>query len=135
MATKSVQRTMGLLTSQGISAYVVEKFNPYAGAYGKREDFMGFIDIIALHPAHGIIGVQACGSDWGSHVTKIQEERLKPVTIWLGAGGRIWLIGWRKLKQRNKDGKLGKVAKWTPRVAEWVGDGLVEVGNALPIPE
>jgi len=110
---------MDLLTSSGMSAFVVEKFNPYAGAYGRREDFMGFIDIIAMDKTHGIVGVQACGQDWGAHVTKIQTERRELVDTWIEAGGGLWLIGWRKLKQRNKDGKLGKREAWEPRLAVW----------------
>jgi hypothetical protein len=125
MATKSIQRTMDLLTSQGLNAFIVEKFNPYAGAYGRREDFMGFIDIIAMSPAHGIVGVQACGTDWGSHVTKMEVERRQAVDTWVSCGGRVWLIGWRKLKQRKADGKLGKLEKWVPRVAIWF-EGKVE---------
>jgi len=126
MATKSVQRTMDLLTSNGMSAFVVEKFNPYAGAYGRREDFMGFIDIIAMDEAHGIVGVQACGTDWGAHVTKMEVERRGAVETWTKAGGKVWLIGWRKLKQRKADGTLGKAERWVPRVAIWSEDSVEE---------
>jgi len=127
MATKSVQRTMDLLSNAGMSAYVVERFNPYGGRYGIREDFMGFIDIIAMTKEHGIVGVQACGQDWGSHVKKMTEERRSPLDTWTEAGGKTWLIGWRKLKQRLKSGKMGKQKAWVPRVAIWSNSNLVEL--------
>ena len=118
---------MDLLTSAGMSAFIVEKFNPYAGAYGVREDFMGFIDIIAMTPELGIVGVQACGTDWGSHITKLTTERRGAMNLWTSCGGKTWLIGWRKLLQRNKDGKVGKRAQWVPRVAVWDGETLAEL--------
>ena len=127
MATKSMQRTIDLLGKLGISTFIVEKFNAYAGPYGRREDLMGFIDLLALRPDIGTVGVQACGQDWSPHVKKLETERRAMVDLWYGCGNKVWLIGWRKLKQRNKDGKVGKRTAWVPRIAHWTGEtGLEE---------
>ena len=106
--TKSIQRTMRLLRQEGCICGVVEKFNPYAGKFGHREDLFGFIDVISLHPK-GICGVQACGSDFQGHVRKILANEIAPE--WLKSGGTIELWGWRKiLKVRG-----GKLKVWKPR--------------------
>ncbi len=119
MAAKSVQRTLKWLRDQGLVASVVEKFNPFAGPHGQREDLFGFIDILALDPANGkIIGVQACGSDWAPHVKKITEERAQIARAWLESGGEAQLIGWRKLKVVKMDGTKGKAERWVPRIGD-----------------
>jgi hypothetical protein len=127
MATLSMQRTLKLLTEGGMTAINVERFNHFAGAYGHKEDFMGFIDIIAMSSERGIVGVQACGQDWAPHVAKIQNDCRPQVDVWTQSGGKVWLVGWRKLKKRKADGKKGKVEVWTPRVAEWNHDALYDV--------
>lgn len=129
VATKSVQRTLAYLRDLGYTCSIVEKFNAFAGPHGQREDLFGFIDILAIGQGKGIIGVQACGSDWGSHVKKITEERGHIVTLWLRAGGKATLIGWRKLKVVKKDGTKGKAERWQPRIADIVLNqkGTVEI--------
>lgn len=120
MATKSVQRTLELMRNNGLMAAVVEKYNHYSG---HREDLFGFLDVIALSDKEGIIGVQACGgSDWSSHLAKLTHERAIPVRYWLDAGGRLFLIGWRKLKVVKKDGTKGKADRWVPRIFEFFHD-------------
>jgi len=116
MATKSVQRTLEYLRGMGHCAVVVEKFNAFAGPLGHREDLFGFIDILTLSDSYGILGVQACGEDWGSHVTKITQDRKDIVHRWLESGGCAMLIGWRKIKMIKADGTKGKAERWTPRI-------------------
>lgn len=116
MATKSMQRTLDFLRAGSFTPAIVEKFNPYAGAYGRREDLFGFIDIIALSDKN-IIAVQACGADWSPHVKKMSEDKEYFVKKWLTAGGLVLLMGWRKLKVVKKDGTKGKASRWVPRLA------------------
>jgi len=89
-------------------------------------DLYGVIDVLAIHPERGILGVQACsdggkrGSDVGAHVAKaLAEPRL---AIWLAAGGRFEIWGW------GKRGAAGKRKLWTLRRnrIRLVGDGHEE---------
>lgn len=124
MATKSVQRTLKYLRDRGHTAAVVERYNQYTR---HREDLFGFIDILSLDPRGRIVGVQACGTDWGQHLNKLSGERADIVGKWIGASGLVWLIGWRKLKAIKANGKKGKQERWVPRLGT-VGvdsDGLV----------
>lgn len=123
MATKSVQRTLEYLRDLGFSAAVVEHFNPYSR---HREDLFGFIDIVALSKDVGIVGVQACGTDWGEHITKLHVDRRFAAEKWAEAGGKIWLVGWRKLKVVKKDGTKGSAERWVPRIAVWTDGELKE---------
>lgn len=111
----SVQRTLKALRDRGMVCAIVEKFNTYAGPWGRREDLFGIIDIIALDPEKGVVGIQACGSNFSGHLTKIMEEKSQETIDWLNTPGTsLELWGWRKiLKHRG-----GKMRIWTPRVKE-----------------
>jgi len=100
-----LERTLSELKSQGYMVQKVEHFNVYGGV---RQDLFGFLDLLAVHPAHGIIGIQVCGEDWSSHVKKLTGERKEALILWLASGGRCTLIGWRQLKET-----------WTPRIREF----------------
>jgi len=50
MSLSNTQRTLRALEQQGYISGIVEKFNPYAGHYGKRIDLFNFIDIISIMP-------------------------------------------------------------------------------------
>ena len=110
MSLSNTQRTLRALEQQGYISGIVEKFNPYAGPYGKRIDLFNFIDIISIMPK-GICAIQSCGSDFRKHDRKILENEYAPE--WLKAGGHIELWSWRKVKKHPRKGKL-KV--WRPRV-------------------
>ena len=71
--TSSMQRTLRALRELGYQPAIVERFNPYAGKFGQREDAYGIFDIIAYGNGR-IVGVQACGSDFASHDRKILES-------------------------------------------------------------
>ena len=113
-----VQRTLRALRNEGSICEIVERFNPYAGPHGKRVDFLGFGDIIALKP-DGIAVIQACGSDFAAHVQKMNDNEYVPE--WLKSGkcqscgsqmASIELWGWRKIKKHRG----GKQMIWSPRV-------------------
>ena len=81
------QRTLRALKEQGREAAIVEKWNAYAGEHGKRIDLFGIIDVLALDPIRGVIGIQCCGSDFKKHLDKILIEK-RPETInWLSTPG------------------------------------------------
>lgn len=110
--TKSyTQRTLAWLRQRGLVVDIAERFNDWAGG---KHDLFGFIDIVALDVKDGrIIGVQSTGpSGHAEHRRKILAE---PKAIdWLKAGGRIWLVSWRKLLVKRG----GKLRTWQPRVEE-----------------
>jgi hypothetical protein len=68
------QRTLRALRDQGMACGIVERFNPYAGPNGLRQDLFGCIDIIALDPERGVVGIQSCGQDLYEHHHKLLEE-------------------------------------------------------------
>jgi len=108
----NTQRTLRYIREQGWYADIVERFNPYAGKFGKRMDLFNIIDIIALGE-NSIIGIQSTGEGFAEHNKKILNE---PMAIeWLKSGGRLILIGWRKVKLH----KGGKAMRWIPRIKEY----------------
>ena len=112
-------RTLEYIRSQGWVADKVEIFNPYSGKFGKRKDFLNFADIIALGE-NSIIAIQSCGQAFSEHHRKLTEdENAAPnVELWLKNGGRLLLIGWRKLLLKRG----GKAKRWTPRIREYSWD-------------
>ena len=111
------QRTLKALRDKGLICGVVERFNPYAGQFGIRQDLFGIIDIIALDHSKGVIGVQSCGTAFSDHHRKLTEEKAQECIDWLktpGASLELW--GWRKVKMKLKSGKRSKVDKYEPRV-------------------
>jgi len=109
MSLSNTQRTLRALEQQGYISGIVEKFNPYAGPYGKRIDLFNFIDIISIMPK-GICAIQSCGSSFWKHDKKILENEY--ALEWLKAGGHIELWGWRKVVKRRGL----KLKIWKPRV-------------------
>jgi hypothetical protein len=110
------QRTIRELKNNGRRCAIVEKWNPYVGTHGIRQDLFGIIDIISLDPERGVIGVQCCsGSGFNKHYKKITEEHAQETIDWLSTPGtalEIW--GWRKLKAKRG----GKAMVWRPRIKE-----------------
>ena len=112
MSTSATQRTLRELKNRGLVCGMVERFNRFAGPHGIRQDLFGFIDIIALDPEQGIIGIQSCGQSFSEHLKKITEERNEECFEWLRCGGKVELWGWRKLKVKRG----GKAMRWQPRI-------------------
>ena len=105
------QKTLRYLREQGLIVDKAERFNPYAGKFGIRQDLFGFIDLIALDPQEGIIGIQSTsGNQHSKHRKAIIEN--ENVEEWLKCGGKIWLISWSKKKIKRD----GKALRWFPRV-------------------
>ena len=105
------QRTLQELRKRGILAGVVERWIAQAPPAGKRVDFLGFIDVIAVGQ-RGIVGIQCCaGSGHAAHRTKIVEDCRVNAAAWL-QWAEIELWSWRKLKLKRG----GKAVRWTPRI-------------------
>lgn len=108
-----VQRTIRELKNNGRRCAIVEKWNPYVGPHGIRQDLFGIIDILALDPEQGVIGIQCCGGDFRKHFRKMTEERAQESMDWLQTPGTVLeLWGWRKLLMKRG----GKAKVWRPRI-------------------
>ena len=110
------QRTLKELRNQGRICAITERWNSYIrGGKGGRIDLFGFIDIIALDSAQGIIAIQSCGQSYAAHLRKLKDsECTENVIEWLKCGGYVELWGWRKVKLH----RLGKAMRWKPRITE-----------------
>jgi hypothetical protein len=116
MATSNTQRTIRELRNQGRVCAIVEKWNQFAGPHGVRQDLFGIIDVLALDPQRGVVGVQCCGSDFAAHERKMLEDRTQECIDWLSTPGTVLeLWGWRKVKLRRG----GKAERWQPRIREF----------------
>ncbi len=116
MGISPTSRTLEYIRSQGWIADIVERFNPYAGKFGRRKDMFGFGDIIAMGEG-SIIAIQSCGQAFSEHCRKITQDKLVAPNafLWMKNGGRLMLIGWRKIKLHRG----GKAMRWSPRIKEF----------------
>ena len=114
----NTSRTLSYIREQGWRAEKVEYWNSFSKT---RKDLFGFIDIVAMGEGK-IIAIQSCGSSFSAHDKKIREdERCGPLALnWMESGGRLILIGWRKVKLKRG----GKAMRWEPRVKEYSVDDL-----------
>jgi hypothetical protein len=116
MATTPTQRTIRELRNQGRRCAIVEKWNAFIGPHGVRQDLFGIIDVIALDPVRGVVGVQSCGQAFAQHERKLLEERADECIDWLSTPGTaLELWGWRKVKLARG----GKAMRWQPRIREF----------------
>ena len=107
------QRTLRALRERGLVCAIVEKWTPFGGPCGIRQDLFGIIDVLALDPQRGVVGVQATGNDFAGHFRKLTEERAQECLDWLRTPGTaLELWAWRKIKAVRG----GKLALWQPRV-------------------
>jgi len=123
MKIRPTSRTLNYIRQHGWEADIVERWNPYAGRFGRRIDLFGLIDIIAIGEGK-IIGIQSCGSDFAKHKKRILQNPL--AFQWLQAGGRLLLIGWRKIKLKRG----GKVLRWAPRIWEFSFSDFIKQTNS-----
>jgi hypothetical protein len=94
--TSPTQRSLKLLRDLGWHVGIVERWNPHAFV---RQDLFGWIDIIAVHPAFGILGVQTTSQ--ANAAARMAKARNNPALVaWVAAGGKLAVHGWRKLKNR-----------------------------------
>ena len=104
------QRTLKALRDQGMIAGIVERWIPRINI---RRDLFNIIDIIALHPVRGVVGVQSTGQAFAGHMTKMTKDKREECMAWLKTPGTaLELWGWRKLLKKPG----GKARTWQPRV-------------------
>ena len=116
MSVSPTQRTLRELRNQGRRCAIVEKWNAYVGPAGVRQDLFGIIDVLALDPERGVVGVQSCGQSFAAHERKLLEERHEECVDWLSTPGTsLELWGWRKVKVKPG----GKAMRWKPRIREF----------------
>ena len=117
MAQSYLERTLKEFKSRGFLVNKVERYNAFAGV---RQDLFGVFDLLAVHPGYGLIAVQVCGADWGSHLKKMTEDRREVLILWLLSGGRVLLVGWREIK-----------GAMTPRWKEFTARDFPELTEAV----
>ena len=97
------ERTLAALKAKGCICGICERWIPRARI---RKDLFGIIDIIALEPGRGIVGVQSTGTDFANHNTKLTVEMAENSIAWLEAGGHLELWGWRKVKMKRGGARM-----------------------------
>lgn len=112
----ATKRTIGLLQTAGYAVDVVERWIPMPShpGGGKRKDFLGIIDLLALSDEE-TLGVQSCGMAFAEHDRKILES--PEAATWLrGPERALVLVGWRPLAKYRKDGTRALKDRLVPRV-------------------
>ena len=114
----NTSRTLKYIREKDWVVDTVERWIPMPTppAKGFRKDYLGFADMIALGE-NSIIAIQSCGQSFAEHNRKITEDDFvaQNALLWLENGGRLILIGWRKVKVRRG----GKAMCWKPRIKEY----------------
>ena len=129
------QRTLREMRRRGRVCAIVEKFNPFAGPNGIRQDLFGFADILALDSSLGFVAVQSCGQAFSEHARKLREDRAEECLQWLQTGAcgcgvqhaSIELWGWRKVLAKRG----GKARVWAPRVQVFGPGDFVDIPDIL----
>ena len=107
MATSPTARTLQELKKLGFTAQVVEKFNSFTK---RRIDLFGCIDIVAIQPGVGCVGIQATANNGGHHSERLAKIHAEPrMRTWLESGCKLELWSWAK------QGARGKRKTWTLR--------------------
>lgn len=113
MSTSPTQRTIRELRNQGRLCDIVERFIAKAGPFGIRKDLFGIIDVVALDPERGVVGVQSCGQAFAEHYRTITQDRAEETIGWLTTPHTSLEI-WSWSKKVVKRG--GKAMRWQPRI-------------------
>jgi hypothetical protein len=117
--TSPTQRSLKLMRDRGYRVWVVEKRIP---GMHIMQDMYGFIDIHAMKPGVGFVGVQTTtGANMAARIAKIKE--LPAARVWLDSLGLIYVHGWRKV------GARGKRKLWECREVRLVWDGKITEVN------
>lgn len=95
-STSPTKRSLAKLRDAGYHVEIVERWNPFARI---RQDLLGFIDLIAIKPGE-ILAVQVTSSGVSARLEKIRNE--PRARMWLAAGGRLEVHGWRLVGKRGE---------------------------------
>jgi len=109
MGYSPTQRSLKLLRDRGFLPWVAEYYHAFSR---RRVDLYGIIDIVAIKKEErGVLGVQTTvASAVSARIKKISAS--PAARIWVMAGNRIVIHGWRKPTKTRK--------KWTLREVEWL---------------
>jgi hypothetical protein len=90
-----MQRSLALLRAEGFYVEITERWNPFSK---RKNDLMGFIDILAVHRVTGDVrAVQTTSaSNVSSRINKIIEH--ENLSLVRKAGWTIHVHGWAKRK-------------------------------------
>jgi hypothetical protein len=111
------QRTIRLLKDSGYLVGTVERWAPVAG---KRIDLFGIIDLLAIDSST-TLGVQSTGTAFSEHDAKLRAA--ETTKHWLAGDRQLVLIGWRKVREKPREGKR---MVYKPRIAYYqLIDGIV----------
>ena len=102
-------KTRDWLRNEGFRVGTCEHWNSFVG---RRFDLFGFIDLMAIREGE-IIGVQASSAS-GHSARRNKILGLDDARAWLEAGGKIWIITWRKATLKRG----GKASRWVHRLEE-----------------
>jgi hypothetical protein len=101
-------RSLAVLRELGYTAEVVERWNSHTKT---RKDLFGAIDIVAVHPDFGCLGIQA--TTRGNASKRLQKAAGCPqIHVWLAAGCKFQVWSWAK------QGPRGAQKKWTLKIEE-----------------
>ena len=103
------QRTLVALRAEGWTAEVVERWNPHARV---RHDLFNIVDILAVRGTQTLAVQTTAGSGVSPRIIKLRASSTLPLL--LGAGWRIEVHGWRRVKVRRS----GKAIRWACRVVD-----------------
>jgi hypothetical protein len=121
MGMSPTQRTIRALKEQGRVCGIVEKWNSFAGI---RQDLFGIIDIIALDPERGVVGIQTTGTGFSGHHKKLTVDKVQECVNWLSTPGAcLELWGWRRILAKRG----GKAKIWAPRIKIYQLSDFTEV--------
>ena len=95
------QRSLALLRERGLTAAIVEHWNPFARV---RNDLFGFVDILAIGESL-TLGVQTTSrSNMAARIAKISDHENWPAV--LRAGWKMEVHGWAKNKAGRWEVKI-----------------------------
>jgi len=125
------QRTIRELRQRGLRCAVVERWNSFAkrpgdnGPPGIRQDLFGILDVLALDPERGFLGVQCCANSASIHREKLLVEHAQESLDWLSTpGGCLELWTWRKIKVVRG----GRAMIWQPKIEEITREMILAPG-------
>lgn len=110
-STSPTKRSLAKLREAGYHVEIVERWNSFAR---KRQDLLGFADLLALREGQ-ILAVQVTASGVSARLEKIRNE--PRARLWLAAGGSLEVHGWRPV------GKKGERKTYQARVVRVWMDG------------
>jgi hypothetical protein len=127
------KRARAQMLKFGWTSQIVERWNPFAHV---RQDLFGVIDILAIGPSIGVLGVQATGGDGGNHAAREQKITAEPrALVWLLSGGSLEVWSFAK----RSGGVRGGRKFWTMRRSRAVvREGRIEwteIGPGAAAPE